>query len=400
MLTLPLVLDGFDVVGVDIDKSSIIEGRRIFESEGCDPSRLIHGEFADLESRPDAVIASEVLEHMSSNEVRATLRLIRDRLLPGGTVLITVPNGYGWFEFESFLWFRLGIGRIVEWLGIDRLVGRLKRWCLGGDFDHSYPSTLSASPHLQRFTVASISREVAMAGLDATEVTGTVLFAGPFSNMFFTGWRKGMQINSRLGSMFPRVASGILLRAELGGEGESVDAKARSRSVWGATPAGSSHAPGEIPGTREFFVEAREKRSTVELPWLAAVVPFATLTGQRVLELGCGAGFDAYEFVRNGADYFGIDITPENPLRTRAHLKHFGLVPHVVEADIERVPFADESFDAVYSNGVIHHTPDPNAVFREAHRVMRPNGRLWVIVYNRDSLFYWLTLGLDRKSVV
>lgn len=396
MVTLPLALDGFDVVGVDTDGKSIEAGKLVFESEGCSSSRLIRGEFVDVELEPDVVIASEVLEHLRIEEVRSTLRLIRNRLAPGGELLITVPNGYGWFEMESFLWSRTGIGRLIEALGIDRVVGRLKRWILGDEPDHAHPSTLSSSPHVQRFTIASICREVAMAGLEVTEVTGTVLVAGPFSNLAFTGWRTGMLINSRLGSMFPRIASGILLRAEVPEYGGSPDAKSRARSVWGASPAGSSHAPGETPGTREFFSEALSRRSELELPWLGDVVPFAALSGARVLELGCGVGFDAYEFMNSGADYFGIDITPENPVRTRAHLGYYGLDPHVVEADIERIPFAADSFDAAYSNGVIHHTPDPIAVLREAYRVMRPNARLWVIVYNRDSIFHWLTLGLAQ----
>jgi len=90
-------------------------------------------------------------------------------------------------------------------------------------------------------------------------------------------------------------------------------AKERARSVWGASPAGTTHAPNEAPGTRAFFERARERRANDELPFLRELVPFAKWKGKQVLELGCGAGFDAYEICAAGAEYTGIDLTPENP---------------------------------------------------------------------------------------
>jgi ubiquinone/menaquinone biosynthesis C-methylase UbiE len=165
-------------------------------------------------------------------------------------------------------------------------------------------------------------------------------------------------------------------------------------AVWGASPAGSAFADGAAPGTREFFERVLRLRSTYEMPWLPDVVPFATFRGRRVLELGCGAGYDAYELCRAGAIYTGIDITPENILLTRQHLGFFGFEPNVEEADAERLPFPDGSFDVVYSNGVLHHTPDISKAIGEAYRVLRPGGVFYVIVYHRDSIFYWLTLRL------
>jgi SAM-dependent methyltransferase len=48
----------------------------------------------------------------------------------------------------------------------------------------------------------------------------------------------------------------------------------------------------------------------------------------------------------------------------------------------------------VFSNGVLHHTPDITSAFREAQRVLKPGGEFWVLLYHRDSIFHWLTLGL------
>lgn len=176
-------------------------------------------------------------------------------------------------------------------------------------------------------------------------------------------------------------------------------AKDASRAVWGASPAGSAFGEGFEPGSREFFEAVLRKRSSDEQPWLQDVVPFETFAGRKVLELGCGAGYDAYTFIRAGADYTGIDLTPENPERVRVHLAHYGMDPNVLEGDVEQLPFADASFDVVYSNGVLHHTPSPERAFSEAFRVLRREGQLYVSVYNRNSIFYALTLALDEHII-
>ena len=170
----------------------------------------------------------------------------------------------------------------------------------------------------------------------------------------------------------------------------------RTRAVWGASPAGTTHALDESPGTRGFFEKVLASRSRHELPWLFELIPFSSFRGKKVLELGCGAGYDAFEFCRNQADYTGIDITPENIERTRHHLALFGYAPRLEEADAEALPFADDAFDVVFSNGVLHHTPNLENSFQEAHRVLRPGGSFWVLLYHKNSIFHWLSLWLTN----
>jgi ubiquinone/menaquinone biosynthesis C-methylase UbiE len=172
------------------------------------------------------------------------------------------------------------------------------------------------------------------------------------------------------------------------------DFKQKAIHVWGASPAGTTHAPGLEPGTKEFFETVRQKRSAYELPWISELIPFAEMNGRKVLEVGCGAGYDAYEFCRCGAKYTGIDIAAENPVRTQKHLEFYGYTPQVIQGDAENLPFADRSFDVVFSNGVLHHTQDIEKSFREVYRVLNDEGRFWVIVYHRDSIFYWVSLFL------
>jgi ubiquinone/menaquinone biosynthesis C-methylase UbiE len=65
-------------------------------------------------------------------------------------------------------------------------------------------------------------------------------------------------------------------------------------------------------------------------------------------------------------------------------------------SDGEHLPFRSESFDVVYSNGVLHHTPDTAGAIREVHRVLRPGGVAKIMLYHRNSLNYWIEIVLRR----
>ncbi len=173
--------------------------------------------------------------------------------------------------------------------------------------------------------------------------------------------------------------------------------KDKAASVWGATPAGTAHAPDLARGTREFFERVIDLRNSREMRWLQELFPFEASRGKRVLEVGCGAGYDAWEFCRHGARYVGLDITPGNPPLARRHLALFGFNPPLLRADAESLPFGDNTFDVYFSNGVLHHTPDLEASLREARRVLTPGGELMVTVYHRDSIFFWLSLGFTDQ---
>jgi len=170
--------------------------------------------------------------------------------------------------------------------------------------------------------------------------------------------------------------------------------KTKAQRAWTANPAGWTFGSGAQPGTKEFFDNVLAKRSSYEQPWLFALIPFAKMRAQKVLELGCGAGYDAYEFCRNGADYVGIDLTPQNPTRTQQHLAFYSFSPQVLVGDAEELMFPTATFDMVFSNGVLHHTPEIGRSFREAHRVLKAGGDFWVILYHKNSIFYWVTLWL------
>jgi ubiquinone/menaquinone biosynthesis C-methylase UbiE len=112
--------------------------------------------------------------------------------------------------------------------------------------------------------------------------------------------------------------------------------------------------------------------------------------GLDVLDVGCGQGIDLVRYARAGATVTGIDLTPRHVELARAQLAAQGLPGTVVLGDAEQLPFANDSFDRVSSNGVLHHTPDIEAALREIQRVLRPGGEARVILYNRASLHYWI----------
>jgi SAM-dependent methyltransferase len=87
----------------------------------------------------------------------------------------------------------------------------------------------------------------------------------------------------------------------------------------------------------------------------------------------------------------GIDLTPRHVELARTHLAAMGLAGDVVEGDAEGLPFGDASFDRASSNGVLHHTPDLDRALAEILRVLRPGGELRLIVYNKRSLYFWIT---------
>ncbi len=172
--------------------------------------------------------------------------------------------------------------------------------------------------------------------------------------------------------------------------------KQRAREQWGQDPCGEVYGRGLEFGTREFFDEVERHRYEEYAPWMPEVMGFQEFSGARLLEIGCGMGTDLLQFARGGARVTGADLTPRSVEISKLRFRLYSVPGQFVLADGERLPFADESFDVVYSNGVLHHTPGTDVAVREAHRVLKPGGTAKVMLYHRNSLAYWGELFFRR----
>jgi len=171
---------------------------------------------------------------------------------------------------------------------------------------------------------------------------------------------------------------------------ESVDeAKRRTREQWSHDPCGVLYGSSKQFGTREFFDEVERHRYVDYAPWMPKLLGFNEFQGASLLEVGCGMGTDLLQFARGGAKVTGVDLTPRSIEISRQHLSVYGENANFAITDGEFLPFAGESFDVVYSFGVLHHTPDTAGAIGEVYRVLRPGGQARVMLYHRHSLAYW-----------
>jgi ubiquinone/menaquinone biosynthesis C-methylase UbiE len=164
--------------------------------------------------------------------------------------------------------------------------------------------------------------------------------------------------------------------------------KQEVRDFWEENPLSSAGIPFE-PGTPEFFAEhtrLRELETTQETKLWA--YNLEEEEGKQVLDVGCGNGYVTCQFAEAGANVVAIDLTERAVELTQVRLAQLGLTAEVIRADAEALPFGDETFDTVVSFGVIHHTPDTEKAVKELHRVLKPDGRLRLMLYHRNSFAY------------
>jgi SAM-dependent methyltransferase len=104
--------------------------------------------------------------------------------------------------------------------------------------------------------------------------------------------------------------------------------------------------------------------------------------GETVLDMGCGAGFDALQaatHVGEAGRVIGVDMTPAMLQKARAGAEALGQKNvDLREGYLEELPVDDRSIDVVISNGVLNLTPDKEAVAREIFRVLKPGGRFQI----------------------
>jgi ubiquinone/menaquinone biosynthesis C-methylase UbiE len=120
--------------------------------------------------------------------------------------------------------------------------------------------------------------------------------------------------------------------------------------------------------------------------------------GKELLEIGLGQGADSEQLIRRGANWSGLDLTPESVSRVQTRLDLRGLDYQAVkQGSVLSIPYDSKCFDIVFSHGVLHHVPQILAAQREIHRVLKPDGELIVMVYAKYSLNYLLSISTLRR---
>ena len=169
------------------------------------------------------------------------------------------------------------------------------------------------------------------------------------------------------------------------------------QAFWGALY-DSLYSESDKDLTREELLEGLDALEDMfRLRGHMAVVemPLSDLAGKRVLEIGPGAGGHSALFARHGAIVTAVDITEA---RARATAKKFEILGveacEAMQGDAEALPFEDNAFDIVYSNGVLHHTNDTEKAVAEVFRVLKPGGRAVILLYCKSSWHYWINMWL------
>jgi len=141
--------------------------------------------------------------------------------------------------------------------------------------------------------------------------------------------------------------------------------------------------------TREYFEEGYNLRYKYHYHIPREVGELASLRkGAKVLEIGVGMGIDTALLCKMGFRVTGIDLTEKSVQATKARLAFYNLPAKIRTGNAEDLEFDDESFDVVYSFGVLHHTPNTEKAIGEIHRVLKKDGIAFIMLYHRHSLNY------------
>ncbi|MEO6049765.1 MAG: class I SAM-dependent methyltransferase [Pyrinomonadaceae bacterium] len=173
------------------------------------------------------------------------------------------------------------------------------------------------------------------------------------------------------------------------------------KDFWQTHPCGAELVGGLTEESRtnylDFFNRYDDYRYSTE-PHILSNLDRIDFAGKRVLEIGLGQGADSEQIARRGGIYSGVDLTDEAVKRTKMRFTLKGLpFERIEQASALDLPFEDGSFDILFSHGVMHHIPEIRAAQKEIARVVKPDGKLIVMLYAKWSLNYLLSISILRR---
>lgn len=171
------------------------------------------------------------------------------------------------------------------------------------------------------------------------------------------------------------------------------------KKFWNDRPCNVRHSSKEV-GTKEYFIEVERKKFKVE-PHILNFTEFPKWKDKKVLEIGCGLGTVGINFAFSGADYNGVELSDESLELAKKRFEVFGQRGKFYSGNAEElssfVPV--ETYDLIYSFGVIHHSPYPKKIISEIRKYMNENSVLKIMLYAKDSWKnYMIDAGLDQPE--
>ena len=174
--------------------------------------------------------------------------------------------------------------------------------------------------------------------------------------------------------------------------------EAQVQSFWAAHPCGEHFVAGADDVGYEAFFEDYDRFRYEHEAHIPGCLDQVAFEGRQVLEIGLGLGADSEQIIRRGGRWTGVDVTAESVDRVRTRLDLHKLpYDRVTQASVLELPFPENSFDVVFSHGVLHHVPDIAQAQRELARVLRSGGELVVMLYAKYSLNYLVSIGIVRR---
>lgn len=171
------------------------------------------------------------------------------------------------------------------------------------------------------------------------------------------------------------------------------------REFWERNPVSRGRRFDRLP-TYEFlryFDNLRERDDVEPYPFSNRIHGYETARGLSVVDYGCGNGYVLANYAKNGATVVGVDITKAAIRLSRERFRIMDLPGTFMQTDGSTIPLRSASFDIACSMGVLHQVPDPAPIVRELYRVLKPGGRLIVMVYNRNSYRYQVDFRWSRR---
>ena len=182
------------------------------------------------------------------------------------------------------------------------------------------------------------------------------------------------------------------------------DSVAAIREYWNTHTLGTQYARDKsIPvGSPAFFDHIRPWMNPYKFPWIMERIEreAARLQGAHLLEIGCGMGYDSLEFLKRGVRVTATDLTPRAVELARKHFAIAGVQAEDVRVENAlALSFPDNTFDAVWANGVLHATGNTALAIQEARRVLRPGGRAIISHFYRRPSWMYLLNRYGRENV-